>query len=73
MAYRVYIPSYRKIETTIYVTFDEDTTFNISKQNHLDEVYDEETKDPSVIDTNVEQHVPNDHDMVEPKKHVDSP
>jgi hypothetical protein len=41
-AYRVYIPGHEKIETRRYVTFDEDETFNRSRQNHIDEVHDEE-------------------------------
>ena len=41
-AYRVYILSYKQIETSTDVTFDEDTAFSRSKQNHSNEIHDEE-------------------------------
>jgi hypothetical protein len=71
-AYRVYIPGHRQIETSIDVTFNEDATFNRSKQSHIDEVHDEEPKAPRVADTDTgndvvtKEYVPEDHDMVEP-------
>ena len=72
-AYRVYTPSYRKIETCRDDTFDEDTTYIQSKHNHLYEVYDEELEISRVTDTYVEEHALEDHDMVEPNKPIDSP
>jgi hypothetical protein len=45
-SYRVYIPSHQQIEISKDVTFDEDEDFNRSRQNHIDEVHDEETKLP---------------------------
>ena len=72
-AYGVYIPGFRQIETSRDVTFDEDTTVSGSKQNHLDEVRDEEPEASRVTNTDAEEHVPKDHDMVEPQKPIDSP
>jgi hypothetical protein len=66
-AYQVYIPDYRQIETSRNVTFDEDTTFSRSRQNHSDEIHDEENESPIIIDTDVgDDVVPEDHDMEEP-------
>lgn len=72
-AYRVYIPGYRQIKTSRDATFDEDTAFSRWKQNHSNEIHDEESKAPKVTDTDAEEHVLEDHDMVEPQKLVDSP
>ena len=36
-AYQIYIPGYRQIELTRYITFDEDTTFKNSKKYKEDE------------------------------------
>jgi hypothetical protein len=49
--YRVYIPGYRKIEISRYVTFNEDATFNRSRQHHTYEIHDEEREAPRVVDT----------------------
>jgi hypothetical protein len=71
-AYRVYIPGHRQIEISRDVTFDEDATFNRSRQNHIDEVHDEEPKAPRIIETEggsdvvPEEYIPEDHDMTEP-------
>ena len=72
-AYRVYILGYRQIETSRDITFDEDTTFSRSKQNHSDDVCDEELEAPRVTDTDAEEHDLEYHDIVEPQKLVDSP
>ena len=40
-AYRVYIPSFKKIKTIRDVSFDEDTTFSRSRKIHSDEVHEE--------------------------------
>ena len=65
-AYKVYIPGFKQIETSRDVTFDEDITFSKSKQNHIDEVDDEEPKAPRVTGTNAKECDPEDHDMAEP-------
>ena len=71
--YRVYISSYKQIETSIDVTFDEDSTFSILKYNHLKDIYDKDPEDPRVADTNTKEHVPKEHDMEEPQKPKDPP
>ena len=65
-AYRVYIPSFRQIETRRDVTFDEDTTFSRSRLNRVDEIHDEDLEAPREACTDVEEHDPEDHDMTEP-------
>jgi hypothetical protein len=71
-AYRVYIPGYNQIETSKDVTFDEDEDFNGSRQRHTNEIHDEDPEAPRVVDTYggndivPKEHVPKDHDMVEP-------
>ena len=70
-ACRVYIPGYKQIETRRDVTFDEDTTFSGSKNNHSDEVPDEEHEAPRVTNTGAEEYEPEDHDMAESQKHED--
>ena len=72
-AYRVYILGYKQIETSRDVTFDEDIAFSRSRQNHLDEVCDEEPEAPRVIDTDAKEHVSEDHDMEKPRKPKDPP
>jgi hypothetical protein len=47
---KVYIPGHRRIETSRDVTFDEDTTFNRSRQSHSDEVHDEDPVAPRIAD-----------------------
>jgi hypothetical protein len=72
-AYRVYIPSHWHIETSRDVTFDEDATFSRSRQNHLDEVHDEELEVPRFADTYAgDDVVLEDHDMEESQRPVDS-
>jgi hypothetical protein len=78
-AYRVYIPSHRKIETSRDVIFDEDATFSRSRQTHTDEVHGEEPEAPRVADTDIanhivpEEYVPDVHDMEEPQRPPDPP
>jgi hypothetical protein len=72
-AYKFYIPGHRHIETSRDVTFDEDATFNRSRQNHSDEIHDEEPEAPRVTDTDAgDDIVLYEHDMEEPKKPADS-
>ena len=78
-AYRVYIPDYRLIEASRDVTFDEDTTFSISRKTRTNEVHDEELEAPRVAETGVDDDVAPDkdvleyHDMEEPQMPIDSP
>jgi transposase InsO family protein len=73
-AFKIYIPSYRQIEITRDVTFDEDASFNKSKKCQLEEVYEEEHVAPRVVEHNKEVAVTpddvisEDHDMVEPQE-----
>ena len=43
------------------------------KQNHTDEVHDEDLEAPTVTDIDIEEHEAEDHDMAEPQKHEDPP
>jgi hypothetical protein len=76
-AYRVYIPGHRQIEISRDVTFDEDATFSRSRQNHTDEIHDEEPEAPRVADTDEvmmlyqKSMYPEDHDMAEPQRPAD--
>jgi hypothetical protein len=72
-AYRVYVPGHKKIEINRDVIFDEDAAFCKSKRNHVDEVHDEEPTTSKVPNTEEEELVPENHDMMEPQKPVDSP
>jgi hypothetical protein len=72
-AYRVYVPGNKKIEINRDVIFDEDVAFCKSKRNHVDEVHDEEPTTSKVPDTEEEELVPKNHDMMEPHKPADSP
>jgi hypothetical protein len=73
-AYRVYISSHRQIEISRDVTFDEDVAFSRSRKNHIDEVHDEDSKAPEIIETEggsdivPEEYIPKDHDMIEPQR-----
>jgi hypothetical protein len=49
-AYRIYVPSQQKVETSRDVTFNENTTFNRSRQSHSDEVHDEDHVAPRIAD-----------------------
>jgi hypothetical protein len=53
-AYRVYIPSHWQIETSRYVTFNEDATFSKSRQHHSEEIHDE---DPEVPELQIQMQV----------------
>jgi hypothetical protein len=35
-AYHIYIPSQRQIEVSIYITFEEEVSFKISRGSHMD-------------------------------------
>ena len=72
-AYRVYTPSFRLIETSRDVTFDEDTTFNRSSLNHAEEVHDEKPEAPTETGKDAEEHGPENHDMIEPQRQKDPP
>jgi hypothetical protein len=72
-AYRIYIHGHRQIETSKDVTFNEDATFSRSRQNHLDEVHDEEPEIPIVADIDAgDDVVLEDHDLEEPQRPADS-
>ena len=72
-AYRVYVPGYKMIDISKDVIFDEDAAFYKSKRNHVDEVHDEEPTASTIPYTEEEELVPENHDMMEPQKPVDSP
>jgi hypothetical protein len=55
--YRVYIHGHRQIETRRDVIFDEDEAFSRSRQNHSDEIHDEEPEAPRIIDTYIDDDV----------------
>ena len=70
-AYRVYISSFKNIETNRDVTFDEDTIFSRLRQIHSDEVHEEVPEAPRARDTVMEESIPKgyeDHDMIEPQR-----
>ena len=67
-AYRVYIPGFRKIETSRDVTFDEDASLSRSSSNHTDAVHDEEPEAPRALGTDVEDYGLEDHDMTKPQR-----
>jgi hypothetical protein len=73
-AYKVYIPSHQRIETSRDVTFDEDTIFNRSRQRHTNEVHDEDPAAPRIANVEGGKNVvpeecdPEDHDMAEPQR-----
>ena len=70
-AYRVYIPGHRQIEASRDVTFDEDATFNRSRQHHTYEIHDEELEAPRFTYTDAgDDVVLEDHDMEEPHRPV---
>jgi hypothetical protein len=72
-AYRVYIHGHWHIEASRDVTFDEDAYFNRSRQNHSDEVHDEEIEAPRVANIDIGDDVVLEyHDMEEPQRPVDS-
>jgi hypothetical protein len=70
--YRVYIPGHQRIEVSRDVTLDEDTDLNKSRNNHLDEVHDEDLVAPRISCIEGYKNVvlgkcdPKDHDMMEP-------
>ena len=45
-AYRIYIPSFRQIEISKYVTFDEDATFSKSRKMYANEDHEEDQEAP---------------------------
>jgi len=77
--YRVHIPKLKKIEVCPNVIFDEDATFNRSRQRHAYEDLNEEPVAPQVTNTIVkersipEEYTPEDHDVEEPQRPVDLP
>ena len=66
-------PWTQKIEICKDVIFGEDAAFYKSKRDHLNEIHDEEPAAPRVSETEKEEHVPKNHDMMEPQKPADSP
>jgi hypothetical protein len=75
-AYRIYILGHQKVEISQYVTFDENATFSKSKQIHAKEVHEEEYEFPRVPETEtveLEEDIPEDHDMAETQKPTEIP
>jgi hypothetical protein len=65
----IYIPGHRKVEINRDVTFDENATFNKSKQIRVEEVHEEENEVPKIP----EEVELEDHDTVEPQKLAEIP
>ena len=59
-------PRYKKIEICRDVNFDEDATFYKSKSDHFSKIHEEEPEAPRISETKKEEHVPEDHDTIEP-------
>jgi hypothetical protein len=78
-AYRVYILDRYHIETRRDVTFDEDATFNRSRQKCPDEIHEEEPIDPMIADAEGDKDIVQPecdqeyHDMVKPRRLEDAP
>jgi hypothetical protein len=73
-AYKIYIPSHRKVEINRDVTFDENATFNKSKQIHAEEVHEEENEVPKIPEAvEPEEVIPEDHETIEPQKPTEIP
>jgi hypothetical protein len=71
-AYKIYIPSHRKVEINRDKTFDENANFSESKQIRAKKVHEEENGVPKVPEAvKPEEVIPEDHDMVEPQKPVE--
>ena len=66
-AFRIYIPSFKQIETSRDVTFDEDVAFNKSSRHRAEEVLDEEPEAPRATIKDDEERDLVDHDMTEPQ------
>jgi hypothetical protein len=70
-AFRVYIPGYHHIEISRDVTFDEDVALKKSRRCQLEEVYEEESVAPIVVEpvteviTSPNEEILEDHDIVE--------
>jgi hypothetical protein len=72
-AYKIYIPGHWHIETSKDVTFDEDAVFSRSRQNHSNEIHDEEPIAPKVADTDASDDVLlEDHNIEEQQRPADS-
>ena len=63
-AYRIYFPGFNKINISRDVTFDEDSTFFISRRIPIQEV--EEPKETRVRDMETGEAITKDHDIEEP-------
>jgi hypothetical protein len=72
--YRIYILGHRKVEINSDVTFNENVAFSKSKQIHAEEAHEEENEVPKFLEAvELEEVIPEDHDMVEPHKPTDIP
>ena len=72
-AYRIYFPRFKKIDINRDVTFDEDSTYFISRRISIQEV--EEPEEMRVQDMEIREPIPKyheDHDMVEPQDPVET-
>ena len=72
-AFRVHIPSFKQIQTSQDVTFDEDVTLNRLRRHRFKEVLDEELEAPRVNVRDDEDRDLVDHDMPEPQMLIDPP
>ena len=59
------------METNQDVTFNEDSSYNNSRQFHLEET--KETKVPRTRDTIMKDVIQEDHDLIEPHRPIDTP
>ena len=71
-AYRIYIPGFKKIKISRYVTFDKDSAYNKSRKKPAEDP--EEEKAPKNHDTTMnEESQVEDQELEESQEHVDPP
>ena len=69
--YRIYFPGFKKIDISRDVTFDEDSAYIKSRKRPAEEL--EETRAPTIHDTNMNEESQEDRELEEPQEPVDPP